>query len=81
MHSLVVQLTAIDQTLFPFAIVDYYDTHEGIDVIVKVRDTVSVHGSRLYYVEFKHFLSSSFNHSFENQHSIVCWDTQLKHGA
>ena len=51
-----------------------------IDVIVKSRDQVPVHGSKLYYVEFKHLLSSSFNHSFENLYGIVCWDTELKHG-
>ncbi|WP_395753858.1 ATP-binding protein [Prosthecobacter sp.] len=78
-HSLVVQLMTIEPTLFPFSVVDY-DTLEGIDIIVKSRDTVPVHGSKLYYVEFKYLLSSGFNHSFENLHSIICWDTELKHG-
>jgi hypothetical protein len=78
-HSLVVQLMIVEPDLFPFSIIDY-DTLEGIDVIVKSREKVPVHGSKLYYVEFKHFLSASFNHSFENLHSIVCWDTELKHG-
>ena len=32
------------------------------------------------YVKFKYLLSSAFNHSFENLHNIVCWDTELKHG-
>lgn len=78
-YGLVVQLMNIEPALFPFVVVDY-DTHEGIDVIVKSRDGVPVAGSKLYYVEFKHVLGSAFNHSFENQHSIVCWDTGLKHG-
>jgi hypothetical protein len=78
-QSLVVQLMTIEPALFPFVVVDY-DTHEGIDVIVKANDGVPVNGSRLYYVEFKNLLSSDFNHSFENLHSIVCWDTDLKHG-
>jgi hypothetical protein len=78
-QSLVVQLMTISPELFPFIVVDY-DTHEGIDIIVKTNDSVPVHGSRLYYVEFKHRVSTSFNHSFENLHSIVCWDTDLKHG-
>jgi hypothetical protein len=30
-------------------------------------------------VEFKYLLTADFNHSFENLHSIICWDTQLKH--
>lgn len=78
-QSLVVQLLTIEPTLFPFAVVDY-DTHEGVDIIVKANDTVPVFGSRLFYVEFKYLLSGEFNHSFENLHSIICWDTELKHG-
>jgi hypothetical protein len=69
----------IEPDLFPFTVVNY-DTHEGIDIIVKGNDTVPVHGSRLYYVEFKYMVSTVFNHSFENLHSIVCWDIELKHG-
>lgn len=78
-HSLVLQLMTVEPTLFPFNIIDY-DTLEGIDIIVKANDAVPVHGSKLYYVEFKYFLSTAFNHSFENLHSIICWDTELKHG-
>jgi hypothetical protein len=78
-HSLIVQLLTLEPTLFPFTIIDY-DTLEGIDVIVKTRDTATVYGSRLFYVEFKYFLDKSFNHSFENLHSIICWDTNLKNG-
>ena len=78
-ESLVVQLMIVEPKLFPFTIVDY-DTHEGIDIIVKASDSVPIHGSRLYYVEFKYIISSVFNHSFENLHSIICWDTELKHG-
>jgi hypothetical protein len=78
-QSLVVQLMTIEPHLFPFSVVDY-DTLEGIDVIVKGNDAVPVSGSRLYYVEFKYLLSGAFNHSFENLHSIICWDTELKHG-
>jgi hypothetical protein len=78
-QSLVIQLLTVEPGLFPFSVVDY-DTHEGIDIIVKANDAVPVSGSRLYYVEFKYLLSSAFNHSFENLHSIVCWDTELKHG-
>lgn len=78
-QSLVVQMMAFEPELFPFSVVDY-DTHEGIDIIVKARDAVAVKSSRLYYVEFKYLLSTSFNHSFENLHSIICWDTELKNG-
>lgn len=78
-HSLIVQLLTLEPTLLPFTIIDY-DTLEGIDVIVKSRDNATVHGSHLYYVEFKYFLDTGFNHSFENLHSIICWDTELKNG-
>jgi len=78
-HSLVVQLMTLNDDLFPFAIVDY-DTLEGIDVIVKAKDGVPLQSSRLYYVEFKKTLATAFNHSFENLHSIICWDTDLKQG-
>jgi hypothetical protein len=66
--------------LFPFEIVDY-DTHSGIDVIAKLRDTVPVASSTLHYVELKYFLGSSMNHSFDNMRSVVCWDTDIKHGG
>jgi hypothetical protein len=78
-QSLVVQLLTLEPLLFPFVVVDY-DTHEGIDVIVKSSDLVTVQSSKFYYVEFKYLLSTTFNHSFENLHSIICWDTELKHG-
>lgn len=79
-ESLVVQLITLRPELFPFTIIDY-DTHEGIDVIAKARDGIPIDRSRLYYVEFKYNLSTQFNHSFENTFCIVCWDTDLKHGA
>ncbi len=78
-HALAVQLLTLKPDLFDFSILDY-DTHEGIDVLVKERNNVSVSASRLYYVEFKHVLAKSFNHSFENLYSVVCWDSNLKNG-
>ena len=47
---------------------------------MKSRDKSPVLGSKLYYVEFKYWLTNSFNHSFKNLHSVICWDTELKHG-
>lgn len=77
--ALTIQLTTVKPELFPFQILDY-DTHAGIDVIVKGDHTTPIHQSKLYYVEFKHFLQNNFNHSFVNLHSIICWDTDIKHG-
>lgn len=80
--TIFMQLSTYNPDIFPFIIVDY-DTHFGIDVIVKAKDNMPIKSSKLYYVEFKNYLSKHFNHSFENLHSIVCWDinsTELKNG-
>jgi hypothetical protein len=76
-YSLFLILATIDSSIFPFTVIDY-DTHEGIDVIVKGDATTPIQSARLFYVEFKHNLEGNFNHSFENLHSIVCWDTTIK---
>ena len=75
--ALFLQLSSYDPSLFPFTIVDY-DTHSGIDVIVKAQDNMPIKTSKLFYVEFKKYLEKDFNHSFENLHSIICWDINLK---
>lgn len=77
--ALTIQLTTINPRVFPFQILDY-DTHAGIDVIVKGDHTTAIYQSKLFYVEFKHYLKNNFNHSFVNLHSIICWDTDIKHG-
>ena len=56
------QLSSLNPDLFPFVIVDY-DTHFGIDVIVKGKDNMPIKTSKLFYVEFKNYLTKSFNHS------------------
>ncbi len=76
--SLFLILSNIEKDMFPFQIIDY-DTHEGIDVIAKGDITTPISSAKLYYVEFKRNLTSTFNHSFENLHSVVCWDTETKH--
>lgn len=76
--SIFLILSQMEEGLFPFHIIDY-DTHEGIDVIVKGDAQTPIVSAKLYYVEFKKTLSKQFNHSFENIHSIVCWDTEIKH--
>lgn len=75
--SLYMQLSQIEKDLFPFEIIDY-DTHAGIDVIVKDKGNIPAKNAKLYYVEFKNRLDKVFNHSFENTHSIICWDVNLK---
>lgn len=80
--TIFMQLSTYNPDIFPFAVVDY-DTHFGIDVIVKGKDNMPIKSSKLFYVEFKNYLNKHFNHSFENLHSIVCWDinsAELKNG-
>jgi hypothetical protein len=77
--GLVMSLSSIEPTIFPFAVVDY-NTYTSIDVIAKGDRHTAIHRSKLFYVELKFFLGKQLNHSFENLHSIVCWDTEVKHG-
>lgn len=77
-HAMFVQLSVLHPDLFPFTILDY-DTHEGIDLVVKSDRTTAITAARLFYVELKHTLTNDFNHCFENIYSIVCWDTVLRH--
>jgi len=77
-YALALQLSILEPQLFPFQIIDY-DTHDGIDVIAKGDKTTPITSAKLFYVEFKRILTGSFNHSFENLHSIICWDTDVKH--
>ena len=77
--ALFLQLDLLIPDLFPFQVVDY-DTHSGIDVVAKGDKATHIQHAKLYYVEFKLWLSPQFNHSFENLFSIVCWDTEIKNG-
>ena len=78
-YGIAIKLMTIDPNVFPFEILDY-NTHTGIDIIVKQDKITPIHQSKLFYVEFKYFLQGQLNHSFENIHSIICWDTNIKHG-
>ncbi len=76
--SIFIMLSQMEKKLFPFCVIDY-DTHDGIDVIAKGDNTTPIVSAKLFYVEFKRTLSKGFNHSFENLHSVVCWETDIKH--
>ena len=75
--SLFMLLDMLEPKLFNFSIVDY-DTHEGIDVLVKSKNDTALSDSKVFYVEFKYILSGKFNNCFDNVHTIVCWDIKLK---
>jgi len=57
--ALLVQLSLLAPDIFPFVIVEY-DTHSGLDVIVKSDDSTPIHQSRLYYVELKYPFVSQY---------------------
>ncbi|WPD24299.1 MAG: ATP-binding protein [Candidatus Electrothrix scaldis] len=76
--SIFLILSQMNEAIFPFHVIDY-DTHDGIDVIAKGDRSTPIASAKLFYVEFKRTLSRGFNHSFENLHSVVCWDTDIKH--
>ena len=78
-YGLLMQLVTLKPDMFPFEILDY-NTHSGIDLIVKSDHTAAIHQSKLYYLELKYMLSSELNHSFRNLFCRVCWDTAIKHG-
>lgn len=77
-YGLVVKLEIIEPELLPFQIIDY-DSHVGVDAIVKTRDNIALGRSNLRMVEFKYSLTNNLNHLFSNIHSIVCWITSLRH--
>jgi len=78
-YSIFLQLSLLNDTLFPFQVIDY-DTHQGFDVIAKGDKNIPIASSRLFYIEFKRTLEKGeFNHSFENLHSLICWETEIKH--
>ena len=75
--AIMAQLAVVAPTLFPFTILDY-DTHSGYDVLVKGDATTPIQNARKFYVEYKYVVTGTFNHSFQNLRSIVCWNTKLQ---
>lgn len=72
-YALLTQLLMIDKTLFPFEVIDY-DTHSGIDLIVRSQTDLSLTKKYDYkYLELKHLLKEGFNHCFKYMYAIVCW--------
>lgn len=77
MFSLYMQIAQKEPDLFPFTIIDF-DTHSGIDVIVKENNpSLPLSRDNLFYVEFKFLLERNFNHSFTHLKNIICWDIKL----
>jgi len=78
-HALLMQLSILEPTLFPFEMIDY-NTNTGIDILVREKNNLTVDQTRIFYVELKNSLDKTFNHSFEYLHSIICWDTNILDG-
>jgi len=72
-YSVFLILSILEPDLFPFEVLDY-DTHQGIDIVAQPRGDTPMTETKLRYVEFKYRLSAGFNHTFDNLHSIVCWE-------
>lgn len=72
-YALLIQTSQIDSDLYPFEIVDY-DTHSGIDIIVRTANSRNLGQKYDYkYLELKYFLEEKFNHCFKYIYGIVCW--------
>ncbi len=74
--TIFMQLSTYKPEIFPFTVIDY-DTHFGIDVIVKAKDNMPIKTSKLFYVEFKNYMSKNFNHSLYNS-TLACNRIQIR---
>lgn len=77
-YGLVMRLLTVKPDILPFTIVDY-DSHVGVDALVKSTEDVPLEKSSLRLVEFKYALKKELNHLFEHVHAIVCWETEARH--
>jgi len=68
---------------FEFEVLDY-NTHRGVDIIVRQKAEVPVSESEFKYLELKNILKKEkFNHTFKNLKWIICWDfsPEIKDGS
>lgn len=73
---MVIQLLALDPSLFGFQVVDY-DTKYGYDLLVTKDTALDLNRAALRFVEMKFELHRDFSHSFGKLASVICWDTKL----
>ncbi len=74
--SLVLQLLALEPSLFDFKVVDY-DTSLGYDLLVTKDYALDLNRAALRFAEIKYELKRDFNHSFKKLAAVICWDTKL----
>lgn len=77
-YALLIQTSQLEPDLYPFEIVDY-DTHSGVDIIVRTADMRKLGQKYDYkYLELKYYLEEKFNHCFKYIYGILCWQISEK---
>lgn len=71
---------ALEQSTFPFRVIDY-DTKRGLDAMVVHGTPFDLSRESISFIEFKYMLGRDFNHSFDHLMAVVCWDCNLSDGA
>lgn len=71
------QLLSIEPELFSFRVLDWNNA-AGFDLLARDTTDLEFEDAAKFYVECKHLLTASFNHSLSNVRYIVCWDTDLE---
>jgi hypothetical protein len=66
-------VAALRPDLFTFRIVDY-DGKKGYDAIAARRVVADLTKDAMFFVEFKHTLTSKFSHAFAHLTAIICWE-------
>ena len=71
------QLLVIEPEMFNFRVLDWNNA-AGFDLLARDTTDLEFDDAAKFYVECKHLLTGSFNHSLSNVRYIVCWDTDLE---
>lgn len=75
--GLLVTIMSMIPDHFNFYVMDY-NTHIGIDMLVKNMKEMRPTTGEYSYLELKYLLTTYFNHSFSNLRYLVCWDLDDK---
>jgi hypothetical protein len=75
--AMLAQLLSIEPELFSFRVLDWNNA-AGFDLLARDTTDLEFDDAAKFYVECKHLLTGSFNHSLSNVRYIVCWDTDLE---
>jgi hypothetical protein len=78
--ALLAQLLAVEPSLFPFRVMDWNNA-EGFDLLARDTSELGFEDASKFYVECKHWLTGTFNHSLNNVKYVVCWNSDLDNEA